>query len=174
MRKVRPDSVLQTLAEAKQERIVEFAGAHTLDQAVKFCAGEMGVKTSRSALARFLQWYDTAHIIDQAKDFANQFRDAVEKRSGGRIDHDSLAELTQTAFELQAAKTKDAKLFIGLRRLRNSERFLNLERDKFQFDAAKACLKQLPALKVISQNKSLDEDAKLNAVREKLFGDLPE
>ncbi len=174
MRKVRPDATLQTLPDAKQERIVEYASAHSLDATVKFCGDELKISTSRSALARFLQWYETAHIIDQAKDFANQFRDVVEKRAGGKIDHDALAELTQTAFEIQAAKTKDAKLFLGLRRLRNSERFLNLEREKFEFDAAKACLKQLPALKQIAGNKDLDENAKLTAVREKLFGEVPE
>lgn len=174
MRKVRPDAILQTLRQEKQENLVMYASAHTLDEAVTFCRSELKVKTSRSALARFLQWYETANIIDQAKEFANQFRDAIEKRAGGKIDHDSIAELTQTAFEIQAAKTRDPKLFIAMRKLRNSERFLNLEREKFEFDAAKACLKALPALKAIASDKALDENAKLTAVREKLFGEVPE
>jgi hypothetical protein len=45
-----------------------------------------------------------------------------------------------------------------------------LDREKFQFDAAKACLARLPELKVISQDKGLSDAEKVDAVRLKLFG----
>ncbi len=48
-----------------------------------------------------------------------------------------------------------------------------LAREQFEFDAAKACLKALPALKQISTNKSLSEADKVNAIRSKLFAVLP-
>lgn len=47
-----------------------------------------------------------------------------------------------------------------------------LERDKFQFDAAKACLARLPELKAISTDKGLSDADKVQAIRLKLFGAL--
>ncbi|HEX7860811.1 MAG TPA: hypothetical protein VF773_10820, partial [Verrucomicrobiae bacterium] len=51
---------------------------------------------------------------------------------------------------------------------------LTLDRDKFQFDAAAACLKKLPELKAIASNTKLDHDAKLTQIRMHLFGVVPE
>jgi hypothetical protein len=50
---------------------------------------------------------------------------------------------------------------------------LTLARDKFEFDAAKACLAKLPQLKTISTNKELSEDQKLEQARLALFGSAP-
>ncbi len=48
------------------------------------------------------------------------------------------------------------------------------EKEKFQFDAARAALKCLPQLKAIAADKALDEPARLNAARKHLFGVTPE
>lgn len=47
------------------------------------------------------------------------------------------------------------------------------EQEKFQFDAARAALKCLPALKAIAADKGLDEPARLDAARKQLFGVTP-
>jgi hypothetical protein len=44
------------------------------------------------------------------------------------------------------------------------------DREKFEFDAAKAALKHAAELKVISSNSKLSDTEKLNAARGKLFG----
>lgn len=44
---------------------------------------------------------------------------------------------------------------------------------KFQFDAAKKCLKVLPTLKAIATNKELSDKQRIDAVRQAVFGDLP-
>jgi hypothetical protein len=49
----------------------------------------------------------------------------------------------------------------------------SLARAKFEFDAAKACLKKLPELKVISTDRSLTDDQRVEQIRMKLFGELP-
>lgn len=46
-------------------------------------------------------------------------------------------------------------------------------REKFEFDAAKACLKQLPLLKAISADRSLNDDQRIEQIRLKLFGEVP-
>lgn len=51
---------------------------------------------------------------------------------------------------------------------------LKLRRDKFQFDATKAALAQLPALRKIASDNSLNENDKLTQARQLLFGVTPE
>ncbi len=58
----------------------------------------------------------------------------------------------------------------GERKVELEGRKLDLALDKFQFEAAKACLAVLPALKVISQDNGLSDGDKIDAIRLKLFG----
>ncbi len=50
---------------------------------------------------------------------------------------------------------------------------LQLQRDKFEFNASKLALACLPELRAIANDPSLDNDAKLLAVRKRLFGSTP-
>lgn len=58
---------------------------------------------------------------------------------------------------------------IKFARLEQLERQIGLDRDKFEFDAAKACLAALPELKVI-QGSAISETEKVEQIRLKLFG----
>lgn len=49
-----------------------------------------------------------------------------------------------------------------------------LNREKFEFDAAKAAKKFAAEIKTISANPKLNESQKINAIRQRLFGVLPE
>ena len=51
------------------------------------------------------------------------------------------------------------------------EEALQLAREKFEFDAAKAALKNAEQIKGIFQDNTLDTDAKILATRKALFGD---
>jgi hypothetical protein len=48
-----------------------------------------------------------------------------------------------------------------------------LNKQKFQWDAAGACLALLPELKAISSDKALNEAEKVEQIRLKLFGVIP-
>ncbi len=98
----------------------------------------------------------------------------------GQFDVATLEILKQKAFEIAIAPDADAtkfKAFFSLvlqaRKCDLDERQLALAREKHQFDGAKSCLKQLPDLKAIVANPALDQKAKIDAIREKLFGKLP-
>lgn len=58
------------------------------------------------------------------------------------------------------------------RAVRAKEKELSLARDRFEFDAAKACLQALPSLKRIAGDKALDMTDKIDAVRATLFGEV--
>lgn len=66
------------------------------------------------------------------------------------------------------------KPVVQFARLQQLNAQLALDRSKFEFDAATACLKVLPALKAISQDKGLSEPQKVQQIRLKLFGVLAE
>ena len=50
---------------------------------------------------------------------------------------------------------------------------LKLKQERFQFDAAEACLKKLPELRAVANDNALDQEQKLKAIRETLFGEVP-
>jgi hypothetical protein len=58
-------------------------------------------------------------------------------------------------------------------KLKTKQDELSLAREKFQFDAAKAALAKLAELNAIKRDNSLNEDAKLEQARMKLFGEIP-
>jgi hypothetical protein len=64
------------------------------------------------------------------------------------------------------------KLGLSTARINLSEKAIELNRDKFEFDAARACLEQLPELKYISTNPQLSDTQKIDQIRLKLFGKI--
>ncbi|MEI8289814.1 MAG: hypothetical protein WCH99_10100 [Verrucomicrobiota bacterium] len=68
-------------------------------------------------------------------------------------------QLTRTALEFVSGKTKAAF----------KERELTLAEEKFQFDAATACLAKLPELKAVSDAPKLSEEQKRLAIQQILF-----
>lgn len=165
---------MKTLPRKAQARIIAYLDEHTLVEGAAWCAKEIGIKTSKSRLGEFRDWYETGARLERVASVADRIRDELARMPELKDAGDAAMKAAQASFEVLAWEMHDPKLYMGLRRLRNSERFLKLERDKFEFDAAKACLKQLPVLRAIAGDKSLDEDAKLRAVRERLFGEIPE
>jgi hypothetical protein len=45
-----------------------------------------------------------------------------------------------------------------------------LEREQWEFDVARLCFRHHQELQKISENQTLDEDARLQAIRHRLFG----
>jgi len=82
------------------------------------------------------------------------------------------AEVLRQSY-LETLATGNFKLGLAARKSDIAEQALKFDRDKFEFDAAKAALKCAATLKLISNNKNLSEADKVNAARTKLFGELP-
>jgi hypothetical protein len=87
----------------------------------------------------------------------DQIRDAAIKRYYG------LADLE-----------RDPKLGLKVMAMDLKDKVASLDRDRFEFDAAKACLARLPELKAVASDKGLSEVEKVRQIRLKLFGELPE
>jgi hypothetical protein len=95
----------------------------------------------------------------------------------GQFDAATLDALKQKAYELAErpdVNPRDVKavlmLVLKARDQELEEKKLAFDRQKFEFDAAKACLAKLPELKVISSDKGMSDGQKIEQVRLKLFG----
>jgi hypothetical protein len=93
-------------------------------------------------------------------------------------DTETLIEFRKLGLKRQELATRnqaeDLKLKQREKELDRKERELALAIQKFQFDGAKAALKEVKALRAIAADRSLNSAAKVEAVRLKLWGPAPE
>lgn len=189
-KKPRSDSHLKTLPEERQAEIFEECKSKSLRDAVKWLA-EDGIVTSRNSLSEFLSWYQLVNQFRQLRKDQETFMDLV-KGEQPELEPSAVEAMGAAYFTTQAIKANEPDVFVSVATARNvalieaeklklkkreaerKEQELELAKQKFQFDAAKACLKHLPELRSIAANPKLNQKAKINHVRQLLFGQLPE
>jgi hypothetical protein len=183
MRKPRPDSKLLNLPEEAQHAIIDrMLNGNTYLQVKDYILEKYQIETSAAALSKFWETMAAPVLLarrHRAVETADEIADEAIARPG-KFDAATIDALKQKAFELAIAPGADPRdvksLFMLVLKARDQdldERQLKLDLDRFQFDAAKAALAQLPALRQIAGDKSLNSDARLQAARKKLFGEAP-
>lgn len=180
MRKPRIDgdgpSAVQRLKDLPWEEIEFLLGQRSELSAAKLAAqisSRHGIgPISPQRLSDFWRWAESQQALRQMNADAEQFRAEFAKEHPG-ASLEEAHEATLAYLHLKAAREDDTKLakfvLIELRKAR----VIAHEREKFEFDAAKAALKCLPQLKAIAADKSLDETTRLDAARKHLFGVTP-
>ena len=126
-----------------------------------------------SKLTAFRSWVDEQDELDRR---AEQMRDD-ERRLGEEHPDWSKEQIREDVLRkayLRSRSEGDFKL--GLKTIAADAKLesIRFERDRFEFDAAKAALKAAVALKVIASNTTLTDAEKIDAAREALWGKLPE
>jgi hypothetical protein len=171
MRKPNSNAKLKTLPEDRQAAIAEYALNHSLEETVKWLRSD-GLPTSSAALSLFLSWFRLRSQLTRNESTVDTL---LEKLQVARPDWtpQQIQQVGQAFFSALALEQQDPKTWFLTQQIGLKREQLNLDRDKFEFDAAKACLKQLPELKAISTNKSLSETQKVEQIRLKLFGTVP-
>lgn len=117
-------------------------------------------------------------VLEKSEQNAANFQKAIQeltarmalKRALAGEDELSLEDIAQLSAMVLGGKKEDREE----RKLSMQIEKLNLERAKFEFSAAEACLAKLPELKLISGNSKLSQEDKITAIRRTLFGVLPE
>lgn len=181
----KPTGKLETeLSDGQQAQLADWLlSGMKYHEAVPVVEKEFGLKVGHSAFQAFWEHVCVPVLLRRrsvAVSTAEEIAGEAKARPG-QFDQATVDALKQKAFELSISPNANPKnvkaLFMLVLKARDQDQKdaeLALAREKFQFDAAKACLKQLPALKAIASDSKLDEQSKLRAVREKLFGALPE
>jgi len=181
MRKSRSDSVLLNLPEEAQAKLADWLlNGMPYHEANVLVAKEFGVVLkSLGPFSGF--WREVCQPLmlkrrSRALSSAEE-RAAESKAKPGQFDAATLDALKQKAYELAErpdSNPRDVKavlmLVLKARDQDLQERQLALDKEKFQFDAAKSCLAKLPELKVISTDKGMSESQKIEQIRLKLFG----
>ena len=157
----------------------------TLDQARE----QLRLDGCSVSCSRLSEWWSNQQtlrmqdrLLSQIASGARQCRE-VEQALGknGAPEMDTLIKLHRVLIlklstegstnpEMLELVNRMMKPVVAFARLKQLEAQLSLDRDKFQFDAAKACLARLPELKVISSDKGLNYSQKVEQIRLKLFG----
>lgn len=180
MSKTRSDAKLKNRSEADQEKIYAWClEPGGLDHAKDKCLAVLGVSTSKRALSEFFAWYELKLEYQEWDDQAKAQEDLLLRFDPK--DTERARKYGEFVFTQRSLKAKDAKTFVGVGLLAEEKRKndlraddIKLRRDRFQFDAAAAALKHLPALRKIQSDKTLDSRGRVNAARQLLFGVTPE
>jgi hypothetical protein len=174
------NSKLKTLAPERQEQLAAWLAMGTIEQARNRIWLEWGIRTSTAAISEFGSWYALRQAFTQAESFAEQFALKLVESPNFASQAELVGTASQIAFEAMALAAQDPKTFVALKRARQEDQrlrqeaaALDLAREKFEFDASAAALKEVDALKAIKADGGLDDQAKLNAVRQRLFGVTP-
>lgn len=183
MRKRRSDSKLAQLSEGQEAQLAEWLlDGMPYHKAQELLEREFSLKVGHTALSQF--WQDVCVPLllarrSRAVQTAREIGDDARSRPG-EFDKATVDLLEQKALELAIAPNADPRnvkaLYMLVLKARDQgleERRITLDREKFEFDAAKACLRKLPTLKVIAADKGLGETEKLEAIRKHLFGEVP-
>lgn len=119
-------------------------------------------------LSEFKNWvFDQDRRDAQAERMQENERRLISQHPDWSLDRVREEVLRQSYFETLASG--DFKLGLKTVKADQNERILDLDRQKFEFDAAKACLAKLPELKAISEKPKLSEEEKTKAIQQILF-----
>jgi len=168
MTKIRSDSKLAPHENFIFERLIDrFQGYQTVADALE---KEEGVSTSTGALSTYFAKHAWRWRAERAAAQANAIESALECADFGQAKAKAIA---QREFEL-AAGNLSVKDLVALRNIDLKAKDLQFQQDKFEMDVAKLATKYASELKTIAADKGMSEDAKINAVRRRLFSVLPE
>lgn len=183
-KKPRSDSKLLNLPEEQQAKLADMllngVPYHIAKGVVQ---KDFGVSCSLSSLSAFYQQACVPVLLKRRSQAVQAAEEIAEEasRTPGRFDVATVDAIKQKAFELAISPMSAAKdvkaIFMLLQKSRDQElkaESLDLERNKFQFSAAEACLAHLPSLRAIATNPKLDQRSKIDAIRRQLFGELPQ
>ena len=110
-RKPNPRSPLNRLPEDRAAEVADYARAHTLNQTVGWLARN-GLKTSHTALGRWLKRWSLQQRFMAAESSANRFRDWLAK-SFPKLSQKELDRRAGLMFQFEAVESGDAKTYLS-------------------------------------------------------------
>lgn len=185
MRKTRSDAVLLNLPEEQQAKLAEWLLSGVPYHEAKVLAEkEFGIAVrSLSSFGEFWSAVCQPALLAKRRKLAGAAEARAEEagRHPGAFDRATLDAITQRAYELAENSNSEAKdvkavmmLLLKARDQEFREKKLAFDREKFEFDAARACLLKLPELRAVANDKGLSSAQKVEQIRLRLFGEPAE
>lgn len=186
--KARKDSVLKSRA-LKDPAFGEKVFAWINEPKTKECAGGATyamqqlakmriVVKSEATISDFYSWWGLRKAYQNAASHAADQKELMLKFDPNDVER--AEKFGDFVFLQDAIALKDPEAFIGLGMLREKRKAgqlkqedLQLQKQRFEFSASKAALEHARELRAIASDRSMNEDAKIEAVRLRLFGKAP-
>ena len=178
-------SPLADLSTEQQEQLLAWLELHPMREVLEKVAAPapdgFGIKTYPTTLRRFVARH-RATTSNENSELATELLKSLERSTN--IDSATSHSVRQIAFELSNSPGISAKQFKTLSRwvlkVRDQEQAeqhlalarerLALERAKFEFNAAREALNHHASLGNIMADTTRDDEAKIQAAREMIFG----
>ena len=185
MNKPRFDSALGRLSEDQQAQVYDWLQTlgytRTIEKLAEPAPDGFGLRTYRASLHRFFVRYSLElkqSDISDATELVSRPQSAPLLQSGAaEAMHQAAFQLATSPHDLgsftQLSRwlTKQQYLKIAQEHLALARERLALERERFQFNAARQALLKLPELTRIMDAPAHDDEDRIWAARDQLFGD---
>jgi hypothetical protein len=182
--KFRSDSVFHQLTEVQKAQIFDWLQRFGYTETIKRVAAPepdgFGLKTHRQSLHRFFQRYSkqlkaehVAMALTSSKQQIAALRDGAEEaltHAAFRFANSPVDIRTFKELNRWITKHKMAYVRIADQHLALACECLALERARFEFNAAREALNHHAQLGQILADPHADDEAKIQAARERLFG----
>lgn len=155
------------MAPERQAQIVEWSRTLTLHQLKDRVKKELGVETNTTSLSEFLSYWHLSQHLEQAAGFASELKQTLEKLPELKLDEEQISSAAQVVFELEAAKGRDAKTFVALRRLRHRDRIIANDSRRIALLEKKAA--QAEEAEKTVKDETLSPEERMNRMRQ-IFG----
>lgn len=182
--KARSDSILGGLPPEQQAKVKAwlFEENQPFAGVAARCKAELGVEVSKTSVIRYYRRESSVRRLENSL-----WRRERSPDPAGN-SHEFYEELMATAGEMalesargevdaekRRAFVECSKLLIAARREGNYARRVDLARERFEFDAATACIIRQMEINSILEDETLTDEERIRSVREELFGEnLPE
>ncbi len=189
-RKPLSTSVFHSLPTEQRETIKHWLFEDNLAYAevMKRCKREFQARVGKRSLIEFFRQTQQQRNIAQILAGSDQANEVVKKLADNPVDtYRAIMNLTgQLAFNAATQAVtggpsdldplrRSIELFLETRKDDREAQRLLLEREKWELDVARLCFEHQTELQAITADKSMDEDARLQAIRRRLFGaNLPD
>jgi hypothetical protein len=182
MSKIRSDSIWNSLPPEQRQKLEHWLFVERIGykEASERAQKEWGVTGSETSVGRFYRRIEKERVVDELEE-------AAETATGLNAAEGKVESLKSSAMKVVGMRLLenvvargDVKELATLGRvLSQSEEKeiqrgrLALAREKFEFNSAKAVLKQMQLLEKMAQEDQEREDAKIDAIRLAIFGSDP-
>ena len=193
MPKGNPSAWWKKLTPEQREMVYDFADAHTLDGTVAWIKSEFDIETSKTSLgdwlekvrgektteALFLERLEELRKADErSHEIGVSVGNTLQLHESNVVLLSQALQAAQIANDHQALKAAAVGLSMVMEAVAKSKKAdadvltAETQRDKFQFDAAKAALANAAELQAINAEKIDDSEKRARAIKV-LFGDRP-
>jgi hypothetical protein len=181
--KPRCNSKLHSLPAAQRAMVDRwlFEENKSVREAARLCGNELGLKVGRTSVMRYYQREKLSRTLRESA----QTLAASQPPGSAEQEFQGLLALARSMARVCAADENDPnkrrmfvdclKLLISSRREGHEALRASTTREKFEFDAATACLLHQIEMAELTKDQSVDDGQRILAIRQQLFGpDLPE